>query len=92
MTTLDRHCGRQVGRAWRPARADLPDELYRSTNILTPNEALAEGRPLREALRWAAAGALSVTRRGAQPSMPTRAEVEALWQTQPPGGSEPPGG
>ncbi len=151
-----------------PARADLPDELYRSTNILTPNEveaahlvgfpvdsleaaaeaarrlrqrgvetvvvkmgakgafcategdrffvpafpveavdtvaagdafngalavALAEGRPLREALRWAAAaGALSVTRRGAQPSMPTRAEVEALWQTQPPGGSEPPGG
>jgi len=41
--------------------------------------ALLEGRPTREALRWgAAAGAISVTRQGAMPSMPTRAEVEAL--------------
>lgn len=139
-----------------PASADLPDELYRLTDYLTPNEveaahlvgfpldseeaiaeaarrlrqrgastviiklgargaycasdsetffvpafpvkavdtvaagdafngglavALAEGRPLHEAIRWAAAvGALSVTREGAQPSMPTRAEVEAFWQ------------
>jgi ribokinase len=37
---------------------------------------LAEGGPLRDAMRIAsAAGALSVTRRGAQPSMPTRGEV-----------------
>ena len=39
--------------------------------------ALAEGRPLPEAGRLAvAAGALCVTRAGAQPSMPTRQEVE----------------
>ena len=41
--------------------------------------ALAEGRPLAEAGRLAvAAGALCVTRDGAQPSMPTRDEVEAI--------------
>ena len=40
---------------------------------------LAEGKPIAEALRWAnAVGALSATRSGAQPSMPSRAEVEAL--------------
>jgi ribokinase len=40
---------------------------------------LAEGRALREAVRFAnAAAALSVTRRGAQPSAPTRAAIEAL--------------
>lgn len=39
--------------------------------------ALAEGRPLREAIRWANfAAALSVTRLGAQSSIPTRDEVE----------------
>lgn len=38
--------------------------------------ALAEGQPLREAVIWGnAAGALAVTRPGAQPSMPTRAEL-----------------
>lgn len=41
--------------------------------------ALIEGRPLPEAVRWgAAAGALSATRAGAQPSMPERAEFEAF--------------
>jgi ribokinase len=41
--------------------------------------ALAEKRPLPEALRFAqAAAAISVTRAGAQPSAPTRAEIEAL--------------
>ena len=41
--------------------------------------ALAEGQPLDRAMRFAtAAGALSVTRAGAQPSMPARAEVDAL--------------
>ncbi len=40
---------------------------------------LAEGRPLREAVRWAnAAAALSVTKLGAQPSAPARSEIEAL--------------
>lgn len=38
--------------------------------------ALSEGRPFDEAIRWGlAAGALSVTRAGAQPSMPARAEL-----------------
>src|SRR5208283_2931638 len=41
--------------------------------------ALAEGRPLLEAVRFAnAAAAISVTRLGAQPSAPTRNEIEAL--------------
>ena len=41
--------------------------------------ALDAGRPVAEAARFAnAAAALCVTRRGAQPSIPTRAEVEAM--------------
>ncbi len=41
--------------------------------------ALAEGRAIAQAVRFAnAAAALSVTRRGAQPSAPTRASIEAL--------------
>jgi ribokinase len=41
--------------------------------------ALAEGRPLLEAARFAsAAAAISVTRFGAQPSAPTRREIQAL--------------
>jgi len=41
--------------------------------------ALAEGRPLAEAARWGnAAGALATTRLGAQPSLPTRQEIEDL--------------
>ncbi len=41
--------------------------------------ALALDLPMEQALRWAnAAGALAVTRLGASPSLPTRAEVEQL--------------
>lgn len=41
--------------------------------------ALAEGMPLHDAVRYgAAAGALAVTRPGAQEAMPTRTEVESL--------------
>ena len=41
--------------------------------------ALAESRPLLEAVRFAqAAAAISVTRMGAQPSAPRRAEIEKL--------------
>jgi ribokinase len=45
--------------------------------------ALVEGRDLASAVRWAAAvGALSTTKAGAQPSMPSRAEVEAFMEKQ----------
>lgn len=41
--------------------------------------ALSEGRSLLEGAEWAnAAAAISVTRRGAQPSLPCRAEIEAF--------------
>ncbi len=41
--------------------------------------ALVEGKPLPQAIQWgAAAGALSATKPGAQPSMPGRAEFEAF--------------
>jgi len=47
--------------------------------------ALMERKTLVEASRFAcAAGAVSVTRPGAQPSLPTRAEVEALLRTRRP--------
>jgi ribokinase len=46
--------------------------------------ALAEGRPLSEAVRFAsAAAAISVTRLGAQPSAPQRSEIEALLAGNP---------
>jgi ribokinase len=39
--------------------------------------ALCEGREIGDALAWAcAAGALTATRRGAQPSLPTRTELD----------------
>ena len=45
--------------------------------------ALAEGRPLLEAVRFAnAAAALSVTKLGAQPSAPTRERIEAFLAEQ----------
>ena len=41
--------------------------------------ALAEGRSMADSVRWGnAAGALAATKLGAQPSLPTREEVEAL--------------
>lgn len=45
--------------------------------------ALGEGRALSDAVRFAqAAAAISVTRRGAQPSAPGRAEIERLLRTR----------
>ncbi len=46
--------------------------------------ALAEQQPLLEAVRYGmAAGALAATKRGAQPSLPTREAVENFLQTHP---------
>lgn len=46
--------------------------------------ALAEGHPILEAVRFAsAAAAISVTRLGAQPSAPTRTEIEAFLEAHP---------
>lgn len=46
--------------------------------------ALAEGKSAQQALRWAAAAAaLSVTRAGAQPSLPDRHAVEAFLRAHP---------
>lgn len=43
--------------------------------------AIAEGKPVSEAVPWGnAAGALAVTRSGAQPSMPSRGEVEEFLE------------
>ena len=45
--------------------------------------AIAEGESLLDAVRYGmAAGALAATKRGAQPSLPTREEVEALLRAQ----------
>lgn len=45
--------------------------------------ALAEGKPMAEAVRWAAAaGAIATTRKGAMPAMPFRKEVIALLEEQ----------
>jgi ribokinase len=53
--------------------------------------ALADEKPMPDALRFAsAAAAISVTRSGAQCSMPTRAEVESfLLSSGEQGGTEP---
>jgi len=49
--------------------------------------ALAEGRTLAEAVRWGnAAGALATTKLGAQPSLPTRQDLEDLLATGTVGG------
>ena len=47
-------------------------------------ELWAEGKTLRSAVIWAmAAGAIAVTKRGAQTAMPTREEIAMLLKEQP---------
>jgi len=46
--------------------------------------ALADGRPMSNALRWAnAAGSLAASRSGAQPSLPTRPDLERFVASRP---------
>jgi ribokinase len=71
--------GEEVARA-RPPRVEAVDgtaagDAFTACLVV----ALLEGRDRDEALRRAcAAGALAATRRGAQPSVPTAAEVDAI--------------
>ena len=79
----------EQGARWVSAagQADVPAFVVRAVDTVAAGDAfvgayavaLAEGRPVLEALRYGnAAGALAVTRAGAQPSLPTRTEVENL--------------
>ncbi|MDC2955982.1 PfkB family carbohydrate kinase [Streptomyces gilvifuscus] len=65
------------------ATLELPHPRLRSgeeTFVGALAAALGEERPIREALRWAAAAsALSVQRPGASASMPYRSEIEAQY-------------
>ena len=54
-------------------------QIHETTARVLVEHAVAEGRPPHEAVRWGnAAGALAVTRLGAQSSLPTREEVADL--------------
>lgn len=69
------------GRVFVPARQVKPVDTTGAGDSFNAAlaVALAEGSSLHEAVKFAsAAAALSVTRAGAQPSLPTRAEVEAF--------------
>lgn len=67
-----------------PAFAVTPVDTVGAGDAFTGGLAVAtvEGKGLAEAIRFAnGAGALAATRRGAQPSLPTREEVEALLKS-----------
>lgn len=80
-------CARQGGRWWlQPgfSVAALDTTAAGDTFCGALTAALGRQEPLAAALRQAsAAGALACTRRGAQASIPTQAEVTALLETQP---------
>jgi ribokinase len=74
--------GVEVARA-RPPRVEVADgtaagDAFAACLVVS----LLEGRPRDEALRRAcAAGALAASQRGAQPSLPTAREVDAILKT-----------
>ncbi len=60
---------------WTPVDTTAAGDVFNGALAV----ALAEKRPLGDAIRFAqAAAAISVTRPGAQPSAPTRAEIESF--------------
>jgi ribokinase len=66
---------RIAGREVRSVDATAAGDAFNGTLAV----ALSEGRSLVDSARWAnAAAALSVTKRGAQPSLPTRREIDAF--------------
>ncbi|MBA4011959.1 MAG: ribokinase [Phenylobacterium sp.] len=76
--------GRQLAAAAPPPVEALDATGAGDAFVAALTLALLEGRPHEAALAFAcAAGALAATRPGAQPSLPTRAEVEARLETTP---------
>jgi ribokinase len=72
---VDRQVTRVAGRHVQAIDATAAGDAFNGALAV----ALAEGRSLCEAAEWAnAAAAVSVTRRGAQPSLPSRAEIVEL--------------
>jgi ribokinase len=71
-------CGRIPAFKVKPVDATGAGDVFNGALAV----ALAEGKSLLDAARFAAAAAaISVTRRGAQPSIPVRAEIEKLLAT-----------
>jgi len=71
--------GREVARAAAPSVSAVDGTAAGDAFAACLVVSLLEGRPRDEALRRAcAAGALAASRPGAQPSLPTAAELEAL--------------
>src|SRR5205807_149543 len=74
---VGRDAARIPGRAVRAVDATAAGDAINGALAV----ALSEGRPLYDAARWAnAAAAISVTRRGAQPSLPGRREIADLFE------------
>ena len=68
--------GQEVGRATAPKIEAIDTVGAGDAFTAALTVALTEGQPLNTALMWAcSAGALTATRRGAQPALPTRAEL-----------------
>ncbi|MEU8544454.1 ribokinase [Streptomyces sp. NPDC048717] len=78
--------GREPVAVPAPRVATVDTTAAGDTFVGTLAVALAEGRPVPEALAWAsAAAALSVQREGASPSIPYRTEIEAALAPAPDG-------
>jgi ribokinase len=74
---VDRQATRIAGRAVRAIDATAAGDAFNGALAV----ALSEGRSVAEAAEWAnCAAAVSVTRRGAQPSLPTRREIDDFFR------------